>query len=131
MAYSAVGPRAAHQVLFAAQVKSSRDKSLSLLLLARCRGTASSVGEVGTVWLLRMNFAHLRMYFGRQAGCPSEVHLTARVNSDLFEVNLKTSSLLLMLFPGPQESGEPGRTGMLLLRRSQEALWAFLFQEQW
>lgn len=31
----------------------------------------------------------------------------------MFEVKLKISSLLLILFPGLQESREPGRTGRL------------------
>lgn len=33
-----------------------------------------------------------------------------------FEANLKISSLLLILFPGPHENKEPGRTEAFLLR---------------
>ena len=95
--------------------------ALSLLLPACCHYTNSRVREVGTVWLLKVDIApqvckHLGMYLGRQVGWPSAVYLIAHVDKDVFEVNFKISSLLPILFPGPQESREPGRTGTLLLR---------------
>lgn len=92
-----------------------------LLLPASCHYVDSNEREVGTAWLLKVDIAlqvckHVGMYLGRQVGWPSEVYLIVYVNKDVFEVNLKISSLLLILFPEPQESREPGRTGTSLLR---------------
>lgn len=84
------------------------------------------------MWLLKVDIAlqvckRVGMYLGRQVGWPSEVYLIVYVDKDVFEVNLKISSLLLILFPEPQESREPGRTSLL---RSWETLWAYLFSSQ-
>lgn len=120
--YSVVNPRAVHDVFFTAQGWDLLS-SLALLLPVYCHHTDSRVWKWEPCgcwrwWALLLRYANIwRRYLGRKVGWPSEVYQTVHVNRDMFEVKLKISLLLLILFPGLQESREPRRTKTLFLRR--------------